>query len=80
MNKRLKGSAPARPRGGPPRAAETELICYVRQGWAPRIAPASARRDWMTSTPESFAYRCLPLAIANAHGWEVLSPCGFSAR
>lgn len=34
----------------------------------------------MTDTPESFAYRCLPLAIANSHGWEVLSPCGFSAR
>jgi hypothetical protein len=34
----------------------------------------------MTATPESFAYRCLPLNIANAHGWEVLSPCTFEAR
>ena len=34
----------------------------------------------MDATPESYAYRCLPLAIANAHGWEVLSPCGFEAR
>jgi hypothetical protein len=33
----------------------------------------------MDATPEAFAYRCLPLNIANAHGWEVLSPCGFSA-
>lgn len=78
--KRLKGSAPVRPRGAAPRAADTELLCYVRNGWAPRIAPASAKRGWMTETPESFAYRCLPLAIANAHGWEVLSPCGFSAK
>jgi len=80
MRKRLKGSAPERPRSAPVRAAETELVCYVREGWEPRLAPASGKRDWMTDTPESFAYRCLPLAIANAHGWDVLSPCGFSAR
>jgi hypothetical protein len=34
----------------------------------------------MDATPEAFAYRCLPLNIANAHGWELLSPCGFEAR
>ena len=33
----------------------------------------------MDATPESFAYRCLPLNIANAHGWEILSPCSFDA-
>jgi hypothetical protein len=26
-----------------------------------------------------FAYRCLPLNIANAHGWEILCPSAFSA-
>ena len=57
-----------------------ELTCYVYDGWAPRLRPASPRRDWMDSTPERFAYRCLPLAIANAHGWELLSPVGFAAR
>jgi hypothetical protein len=57
-----------------------DLICYTHQGWEPRIRPASPRRDWMEGTPERFAYRCLPLAIANAHGWEILSPCGFEAR
>lgn len=56
-----------------------ELIAYVYPGWNPRIRPASSRRDWMDATPESFAYRCLPLKIANAHGWEILSPCGFDA-
>jgi hypothetical protein len=56
-----------------------ELICYLHPGWAPLIRPAPARRGWMDNTPESFAYRCLPLNIANAHGWEVLSPCGFDA-
>ena len=34
----------------------------------------------MDETPNAFAYRCLPLAIANAHGWELLSPCGFEAE
>lgn len=57
-----------------------ELICYTHEGWEPRIRPASPRRDWMDQTPEAFAYRCLPLSISNSHGWEVLSPCGFSAE
>ena len=33
----------------------------------------------MDQTPESYAYRCLPLSIANAHGWEILCPSGFVA-
>jgi len=28
----------------------------------------------MNQTPDSYAYRCLPLSIANAHGWEVRCP------
>jgi hypothetical protein len=56
-----------------------ELTAYLRPGWAPLIRPAPATRPWMDATPESFAYRCLPLNIANAHGWEILSPCGFQA-
>lgn len=28
----------------------------------------------MNETPNSYAYRCLPLSIANAHGWEVRCP------
>lgn len=56
-----------------------DLICYLHPGWAPLIRPAPATRAWMDNTPESFAYRCLPLNIANAHGWEVLSPCAFDA-
>jgi hypothetical protein len=56
-----------------------DLICYLCPGWAPMIRPASATRDWMDGTQLSFAYRCLPLNIANAHGWEILSPVGFEA-
>jgi len=56
-----------------------ELTCFLYPGWSPEIRPAPARRAWMDETPESFAYRCLPLGIANAHGWEVLCPCDFEA-
>jgi hypothetical protein len=57
-----------------------ELTVYLYPGWQPLIRPAEPIRDWMSATPEGYAYRCLPLNIANAHGWEVLSPCSFEAR
>ncbi|MDB5492900.1 MAG: hypothetical protein JWP86_237 [Phenylobacterium sp.] len=56
-----------------------DLICYLHPGWRPRIRPASPQRGWMDDTPESFAYRCLPLSIANAHGWEIATPCAVEA-
>lgn len=56
-----------------------DFLCYLHQGWQPRLRPAEATREWMDATPEAYAYRCLPLNIANAHGWEVLSPCAFEA-
>ena len=57
-----------------------DLICYLHDGWEPAIRPAAPRRSWMDVTPEKFAYRCLPLDIANAHGWEILAPAGVHAR
>jgi hypothetical protein len=56
-----------------------QLKCFLYPGWNPRIQAADSRRPWMDAAPESFPYRCLPLAIANAHGWDILSPCGFDA-
>jgi hypothetical protein len=41
---------------------------------------AAPTRQWMDDTEQAFAYRCLPLNIANAHGWEILCPAAFSAR
>jgi hypothetical protein len=41
---------------------------------APRLRAAPPAREWMDQTPERFAYRCLPLTIANTHGWEILCP------
>lgn len=43
------------------------------------LHPADRRRDWMDASPNSFAYRCIPLTIANQYGWEIRCPTGFSA-
>ena len=57
----------------------TDLLAYVNGARLPDIRPAPVRRSWMDETTKGHAYRCLPLAIANAHGWEVLSPASFEA-
>lgn len=46
----------------------------------PRVVPARSDRPWMDGTPDRFAYRCTPLSIANASGWEILCPAAFTAR
>lgn len=56
-----------------------KLICYPTSAEPPEIRPSPAGRPWMDATPASFAHRCLPLLIANSHGWEILSPYGFMA-
>jgi hypothetical protein len=40
---------------------------------------ADYRRDWMDETASNFAYRCLPLTIANQTGWWIRNPVGFTA-
>jgi hypothetical protein len=56
------------------------LICYPTSGEPPRIIAAPVERDWMDRTPNGFAYRCLPLNIANAHGWLILNTVPFIAE
>ncbi len=41
---------------------------------------ADWRRDWMDATPNRYAYRCLPLTIANQTGWWIKNPVGFTAN
>lgn len=55
------------------------LTAYRLDERAPLIRPASTKRDWMDRSPQGFAYRCLPLTIANSHGWEVLARAPFRA-
>ncbi len=56
-----------------------QLIAYVIDGHELRIRPAPLERQWMDDSDQRFAYRCLPLNIANAHGWEILCTAAFSA-
>jgi hypothetical protein len=34
------------------------------------IRPARRERDWMEEAHGKYPYRCLPLSMANQHGWE----------
>jgi hypothetical protein len=56
------------------------LICYPTSGMMPKLVPAPVERDWMDRTNAGFAYRCLPLNIANAHGWLILNGAPFVAE
>jgi Family of unknown function (DUF6065) len=56
-----------------------KLIAYLLDGHRIEMRPAPLERAWMSATEQRFAYRCLPLNIANAHGWEILCPSGFVA-
>lgn len=57
-----------------------ELLAYKvssTDGWT--LEPAPGKRDWMDATGDKFAYRCLPLVMANQAGWVVGCPLNFSA-
>jgi hypothetical protein len=43
----------------------------------PELRPATADRYWMDVLTERWANRCLPLRIANQHGWEILNHADF---
>lgn len=51
-----------------------KLQCYSLHDFAPKIVPAHPQRSWMDDFTDRHPYRCLPLSIANSHGWEVLCP------
>ena len=51
-----------------------KLMCYMIKDYAPKLVAASPHRFWMDQFPARHAYRCLPLNIANSHGWELLCP------
>jgi len=77
----IKPTAPApEPKAAPAPAGAPELIAYrVSTVPAFRIVPAPLARKWMDDSRDRFAYRCLPLLIANQHGWVVLNSSPFRA-
>jgi LPS sulfotransferase NodH len=60
----------------PDHADQTSLlIAYdINSRYDTKLVPASARRGWMDATSQHFANRCLPLIIANQHGWMLTTP------
>jgi len=44
------------------------------------LGPAQRQRQWMDETGDHFAYRCLPLSMANQLGWDILCPVDLTAR
>ena len=66
----------------PPQAsaiAAPQLTCYATEPDAPPIVPARAERSWMDLSDQRYAYRCIPMSVANASGWEILCPIDFEA-
>lgn len=66
----------ARARAGP----DDRITAYQVSPDPPALRKGDRQRTWMDQTPERFAYRCLPLVIANQFGWDVLNPETFVAR
>ncbi|WP_158817671.1 DUF6065 family protein [Methylocapsa sp. S129] len=56
-----------------------DFHCFREYADPPQIIPGRADRDWMDATASRFAYRCTPLPIANASGWEIILPMSFTA-
>jgi hypothetical protein len=57
-----------------------ELIAYhLYPGTEASLDPAPIARDWMDKAHLRHPYRCLPLVIANQHGWVLRSPAAFEA-
>ena len=46
----------------------------------PELVPCTQERAWMDMFTDRHAYRCLPLSIANTHGWELLVPAAFEVE
>jgi len=75
--KRKRTSLKTIARAAPANAGNESLpfIAYsVDQSLGMRLEPARSDREWMDATPHRFAYRCLPLLIANQAGWIIKNP------
>ena len=56
-----------------------KIIAYPTVKSPPVLRAAPSGRAWMDALPEAYGYRCLPLTIANTHGWEICSQVAFEA-
>jgi len=44
------------------------------------VTPAASRRDWMDETQQRFAYKCVPLVMANTSGYHIACPFNLRVR
>jgi tetratricopeptide (TPR) repeat protein len=56
-----------------------EITAFALGAATPPLVVAPPTRNWMDATPNRFAYRCLPMVIANQAGWLLLNPRSFAA-
>lgn len=54
------------------------ITAYPLSSTVPEIRAGVVERDWMDQTGHQFAYRCLPLNIANTLGWQIISDTEFT--
>jgi len=63
------------------RRSKTRLTAWQLGGQSDMpLEPAPSDRDWMDQTHQRYAYRCLPLVIANQAGWMIRNPTEFTVR
>ena len=63
-----------------PEARPPRITAFERYGAVePALFRAPPRRRWMDDSAGRFAYRCLPLVMANQAGWLLRNPITFSA-
>lgn len=56
------------------------LECFRLHDDPPPLIGAKSPRAWMDATAQRFAYRCTPMTMANASGWELHAPFSFRAE
>jgi hypothetical protein len=57
-----------------------ELECFAIADRPPDLVPGRRERRWMDHFVHRHPYRCLPLAMANTTGWELLCPMAFTVE
>src|SRR5262249_22987994 len=55
------------------------ITAYQIHRMEDNIVASSPKRAWIDKTADKHAYRCLPLTLANAWGWNLLCPASFKA-
>ncbi|MGH7509248.1 MAG: DUF6065 family protein [Gemmatimonadales bacterium] len=59
--------------GSPPSSVQPTVTAFRLFETSFGIHPAPRHRAWMNATDERYAYRCLPLVMANQAGWILTS-------